>query len=281
MAKKSRPRKLSVYLYIPNIIGYIRVLLNCFAFYICSSNKQLFSVLYFISFVCDALDGWFARKFNQVSTFGAVLDMVTDRISTACLLVILSQVYRPGLVFLSLLALDIGSHWFQMYSFLLLEYMLLSRGFFFMAINAFHLFFATTYSLSTFLAGEASHKDVKDSTNWLFKAYYGNRIFMCYCCVACEVNLLYITLFLLAKDHNENLTEVVAEASKQNSALAVLLALLLVGWAIKQAVNFIQVRSMAVTSDLDQVELKLVFMVSDEDTADLCVDYDINKKQKA
>ncbi|KAI8554042.1 hypothetical protein RHMOL_Rhmol05G0066800 [Rhododendron molle] len=225
MAKKSRPRKLSVYLYIPNIIGYIRILMNCFAFYICSSNKQLFSVLYFISFVCDALDGWFARKFNQVSTFGAVLDMVTDRISTACLLVILSQVYRPGLVFLSLLALDIGSHWFQMYS--------------------------------TFLAGKASHKDVKDSTNWLFKAYYGNRIFMCYCCVACE--LLYITLFLLAKDHNENLTEVVAEASKQNSALAVLLALLLVGWAIKQAVNFIQMKT----------------------AADLCVDYDINKKQKA
>ncbi|KAK2997769.1 hypothetical protein RJ639_025397 [Escallonia herrerae] len=31
------------------------------------------------SFVCDALDGWFARKFNQVSTFGAVLDMVTDK----------------------------------------------------------------------------------------------------------------------------------------------------------------------------------------------------------
>ncbi|XP_058213456.1 CDP-diacylglycerol--inositol 3-phosphatidyltransferase 1 isoform X2 [Rhododendron vialii] len=210
MAKKSRPRKLSVYLYIPNIIGYIRVLMNCFAFYICSSNKQLFSVLYFISFVCDALDGWFARKFNQVSTFGAVLDMVTD---------------RPGLVFLSLLALDIGSHWFQMYS--------------------------------TFLAGKASHKDVKDSTNWLFKAYYGNRIFMCYCCVACE--LLYITLFLLAKNQNENLTKVVLEAAKQNSALAVLLALLLVGWAIKQAVNFIQMKT----------------------AADLCVDYDINKKQKA
>ncbi|KAF7142412.1 hypothetical protein RHSIM_Rhsim05G0056700 [Rhododendron simsii] len=225
MAKKSRPRKLSVYLYIPNIIGYIRVLMNCFAFYICSSNKQLFSVLYFISFVCDALDGWFARKFNQVSTFGAVLDMVTDRISTACLLVILSQVYRPGLVFLSLLALDIGSHWFQMYS--------------------------------TFLAGKASHKDVKDSTNWLFKAYYGNRIFMCYCCVACE--LLYITLFLLAKNQNENLTKVVVEAAKQNSALAVLLVLLLVGWAIKQAVNFIQMKT----------------------AADLCVDYDIIKKQKA
>ncbi|KAK2977774.1 hypothetical protein RJ640_028919, partial [Escallonia rubra] len=73
------------------------------------------------SFVCDALDGWFARKFNQVSTFGAVLDMVTDRISTACLLVILSQVYRPGLVFLSLLALDIASHWLQMYRMILAQ----------------------------------------------------------------------------------------------------------------------------------------------------------------
>ncbi|GFS36562.1 phosphatidylinositol synthase 1 [Actinidia rufa] len=206
MAKKSKPpRKLSVYLYIPNIIGYIRVLMNCFAFYICFSNKKLFSVLYFVSFVCDALDGWFARKFNQVSTFGAVLDMVTDRISTACLLVILSQVYRPGLVFLSLLALDIASHWLQMYS--------------------------------TFLVGKVSHKDVKDSSNWLFKAYYGNRMFMGYCCVACEV---------------------VADAAKLNPILSVLLVLLLVGWAIKQAVNVIQMKT----------------------AADACVDYDINKKQK-
>ncbi|KAK2986113.1 hypothetical protein RJ640_024612 [Escallonia rubra] len=93
------------------------------------------------SFVCDALDGWFAGKFNQVlvkvvytyeilvcillpfvvfvSTFGAALDMVIDRISTACLLIILSQAYRPGLVFLSLLALDIASHWLQMYKYLI------------------------------------------------------------------------------------------------------------------------------------------------------------------
>ncbi|XP_028056181.1 CDP-diacylglycerol--inositol 3-phosphatidyltransferase 1-like [Camellia sinensis] len=229
MAKNSRPRKLSVYLYIPNIIGYIRVLMNCFAFYICFSDKKLFSVLYFVSFVCDALDGWFARKFNQVSTFGAVLVFYSDnngqkRISTTCLLVILSQIYRPGLVFLSLLALDIASHWLQMYS--------------------------------TFLVGKVSHKDVKDSTNWLFKAYYGNRIFMCYCCVACEV--LYIILFLLAKNQNENLKNVIMDATKQNSVLSVLLVLLVVGWAIKQAVNVIQIKT----------------------AADACVDYDINKKQK-
>ena len=31
------------------------------------------------SFVCDELDGRAARAFNQSSTFGAVLDMLTDR----------------------------------------------------------------------------------------------------------------------------------------------------------------------------------------------------------
>ncbi|KAF5443666.1 hypothetical protein F2P56_036204 [Juglans regia] len=216
--------KLSVYLYIPNIIGYIRILMNCLAFGVCFSNKKLFSILYLISFVCDALDGYFARKLNQVSTFGAVLDMVTDRISTACLLVILSQVYRPGLIFLSLLALDIASHWLQMYS--------------------------------TFLFGRASHKDVKDSTNWLFKAYYGNRIFMAYCCVSCEV--LYIILFLVAKNQTNDVIDVLVYTAKQNSLLSLLVALALFGWAIKQAINIIQMKT----------------------AADLCVLYDINKKQR-
>ncbi|CAL9028241.1 unnamed protein product [Prunus brigantina] len=227
MAKKSvtqrRLTKLDVYLYIPNIIGYIRVLMNCFAFAQCFSNKQLFSILYFVSFVCDGVDGWCARKFNQVSTFGAVLDMVTDRISTACLLVVLSQVYRPGLVFLSLLALDIASHWLQMYS--------------------------------TFLLGKASHKDVKDSTNWLFKAYYGNRMFMAYCCVACEV--LYIILFLLAKNETESLIDVLTGLAKHITPLSVLVGLSLFGWAVKQAVNLIQLKT----------------------AADVCVLHDINKKQ--
>nr|GEV60153.1 probable CDP-diacylglycerol--inositol 3-phosphatidyltransferase 2 [Tanacetum cinerariifolium] len=224
MASKSRPRTISVYLYIPNIIGYIRVLMNVFAFAICFTNKELFSILYFISFVCDALDGWFARKFNQVSTFGAVLDMVTDRISTACLLVILSQVYRPSFIFLSLLALDIASHWLQMYS--------------------------------TFLVGKSNHKDVKDSTSWLFKLYYGNRMFMGYCCIACEV--LYIALFLLAKE-SQTITDVLLGAAQQSIIYSALIALLLFGWATKQLVNIIQIKT----------------------AADLCVLYDLNKKHNA
>ncbi|KAJ8767023.1 hypothetical protein K2173_012534 [Erythroxylum novogranatense] len=191
--------------------GFIRILTNCFAFAICFSNKQLFCLLYFLSFVCDGIDGWCARKFNQVSTLGAVLDMVTDRISTACLLVILSQVYRPSLVFVSLLALDIASHWLQMYS--------------------------------SFLLGKGSHKDVKDSTNWLFKAYYGNRMFMAFCCLACEV--LYITLFLLAENKTENLVDAVITSTRGESPHSILIGLSLLGWMIKQVVNVIQLKTAA------------------------------------
>ncbi|KAG6779666.1 hypothetical protein POTOM_016060 [Populus tomentosa] len=183
-----KPGKLSVYLYIPNIIGYTRVFMNCYAFAICFSNKWLFCALYFISFVCDGVDGWCARKFNQVSTFGAVLDMVTDR------------------------------------------YFL------------FHIRYIPNLNFScsfTFLLGKVSHKDVKDSTNWLFKAYYGNRMFMAYCCVACEV--LYITLFLLAKNDSEKLMDVLKASITEGSPISVLVGLSLFGWAIKQLVNVIQV----------------------------------------
>ncbi|KAK9682206.1 hypothetical protein RND81_10G057800 [Saponaria officinalis] len=224
MVDISKPKMSTIYLYVPNIIGYIRVLMNCVAFAICFSHKGIFVVLYFISFVCDGIDGWFARKLNQVSTLGAVLDMVTDGISTACLSVLLSQIYRPGLIFLSLLALDIASHWFQMYS--------------------------------TFLSGKASHKDVNDSSSWLFRAYYGNRMFMAFCCVSCEV--LYIILFYLAKSQNEDVIDVVISSAIQSLPLFILEALVLFGWAVKQSINVIQLKT----------------------AADACVLYDINRKQK-
>ncbi|XP_008795003.2 probable CDP-diacylglycerol--inositol 3-phosphatidyltransferase 2 isoform X2 [Phoenix dactylifera] len=191
--------------------SYMRVLMNCVAFALCFSNKTLFAILYFFSFFCDGLDGWFARKFNQVSTFGAVLDMITDRVSTACLLALLSQLYRPGLIFLSLLGLDIASHWLQMYS--------------------------------SFLSGKTSHKDVKDKSNWLLKAYYGQRLFMAFCCSGSEV--LYIILFLLAGNQSESVLDVCLNAMKQSSLLSLILCLTLIGWGIKQVVNIIQMKTAA------------------------------------
>ena len=51
--------------------GYARVLAAVYAFGVALTNPTAAVLAYFASFVCDELDGRFARKFNQSSTFGA------------------------------------------------------------------------------------------------------------------------------------------------------------------------------------------------------------------
>jgi phosphatidylglycerophosphate synthase len=54
---------------------------------------------------------------EHVTRCAQVLDMVTDRLSTAGLLAVLGMLYpRSYMVFLAIMFLDIFSHWFQMYS---------------------------------------------------------------------------------------------------------------------------------------------------------------------
>lgn len=75
------------------------------------------SLLYSISCLLDALDGIAARYFNQSTQFGSVLDMVTDRCTTACLLVFLSSAWpRWALLFQVLISLDLASHYMHMYA---------------------------------------------------------------------------------------------------------------------------------------------------------------------
>lgn len=217
-------RSWPIYLYVPNLIGYARILANLVAFGFAFTNKKLFAGLYLMSFICDELDGRFARLLNQTSTFGAVLDMVTDRVSTAGLLVVLSHNYKSCFgLFLGLLALDIASHWLQMYS--------------------------------MFLASKASHKDVADSKSKLLKAYYQHRMFMGYCCVGAEV--LYLILYIIAEEQFSSVLDVVHNAATRSSPWLILGLVALPGWAIKQLVNFLQIRS----------------------AAEVCVLYDIQKSK--
>lgn len=125
-----------------------------------------FVISYGASFVCDELDGRFARMLDQTSTFGSVLDMVTDRVATSCLLAILCSMY-PSYQFLmlSLLMLDIFSHWFQTYA--------------------------------TLAMGEHTHKDI-NSRSFIVRFYYQHRIFMGFCCVCVE--LLYLCAFLIGHE---------------------------------------------------------------------------------
>ena len=80
-------------------------------------NPRRCSVLYSMSCLLDALDGYAARVFNQSTRFGAVLDMVTDRCTTSCLLVFLAiaqPAYAP--IFQVLISLDFASHYMHMYA---------------------------------------------------------------------------------------------------------------------------------------------------------------------
>ena len=105
------------------------------------------SLLYSISCLLDALDGIAARRYNQSTTFGAVLDMVTDRCTTSCLLVFLASAWpRWSIVFQGLISLDLASHYIHMYATL------------------------------TMGAQGQSHKKVDSSRSWVLHLYYTNRV---------------------------------------------------------------------------------------------------------
>mmetsp|Transcript_22934 Transcript_22934/g.23878 ORF Transcript_22934/g.23878 Transcript_22934/m.23878 type:complete len:217 (+) Transcript_22934:2-652(+) len=110
----------SVYLYVANIIDYLRLVSLIASLFYFETDPIKFAVLYFCSFSLDLFDGMAARYFKQCSRFGSALDMITDRLSTLCLLAILGRLYSEYfLVFTLLIVLDIGSHWLQIYSSLL------------------------------------------------------------------------------------------------------------------------------------------------------------------
>ncbi|GAB68822.1 phosphatidylinositol synthase [Plasmodium cynomolgi strain B] len=90
-------KKTSVYFYIPNIIGYIRVILALWGFMICWKNLILFAVLYGTSQILDAFDGWTARK-----------------LSTTLLYLLNGNVYDEYLIAIGLIMIaDIGGHYFH------------------------------------------------------------------------------------------------------------------------------------------------------------------------
>ena len=101
----------------PRLIGYSRIVLAIASLYYMPLHPRTCSLLYSVSCLLDALDGVAARYFQQSTQFGAVLDMVTDRCTTACLLVFLSSAWpRWALLFQGLISLDLASHYMHMYA---------------------------------------------------------------------------------------------------------------------------------------------------------------------
>lgn len=127
--------------------GYIRIILMLPSLYFMPLHPRRCSFLYSISCLLDALDGVAARKYEQSTRFGAVLDMVTDRCTTTCLLVFLATA-KPAysMIFQGLISLDLASHYMHMYATLV-------------------------------MGGQTqSHKNVDAKRSYIMNLYYTNRV---------------------------------------------------------------------------------------------------------
>lgn len=108
--KKTPIKRGNTLLYAPNIIGYGRIVLMFISIWM---NTRWFAVLYSISYILDALDGYAARYLKQESELGYILDMGVDRSATAVLMMRVCK-EKPWLFSTigTFLALDILSHMF-------------------------------------------------------------------------------------------------------------------------------------------------------------------------
>ncbi|KAL1881991.1 hypothetical protein VTK73DRAFT_3320 [Phialemonium thermophilum] len=163
--REESPEK--IFLFWPNIIGYFRIVLAVASLYYMPLHPRTCCSLYSISCLLDALDGYVARVCDQSTRFGAVLDMVTDRCTTACLLVFLSTAFpRWAIIFQGLISLDLASHYVHMYA-------TLAMG-----------------------GSSTSHKSVDKSRSRLLNLYYTNRTVLFIFCALNET--FFIALYLLS-----------------------------------------------------------------------------------
>ncbi|KAG0364055.1 CDP-alcohol phosphatidyltransferase-domain-containing protein [Gamsiella multidivaricata] len=164
VASKPAAADENVFLFIPNLIGYTRIILAAGSLYYMPLHPKTCMLMYSISCLLDAVDGQAARYYDQCSKFGAVLDMVTDRCTTACLLCYLASVYKPyALIFQFLIALDVSSHYMHMYS--------------------------------SLTSGASSHKKISESSNFILRAYYSNNNVLFAFCFANELFFVILYLF--------------------------------------------------------------------------------------
>lgn len=154
----------NIFLFVPNLIGYARVVLALISFYLMPWSPWPAVFCYLLSALLDAFDGHAARALNQSTKFGAMMDMLTDRCATMCLLVNLSLLY-PAYTFLFQVSmcLDISSHWLHLHS-------------------------------ST-IKGSASHKTIDLSGNPILRVYYTSKPVLFVMCAGNE--LFFCLLYLL------------------------------------------------------------------------------------
>ncbi|KAJ7219214.1 CDP-diacylglycerol-inositol 3-phosphatidyltransferase [Mycena pura] len=154
----------NVFLFVPNLIGYTRIILAGMSLHFMSYHPKYCTIAYCVSCLLDALDGFAARALGQTSKFGAVLDMVTDRCTTSCLLCYLSSAYPDyALLFQFIIALDFSSHYMHMYS--------------------------------SLVTGSSSHKHIDSDVSKILRWYYNDPLKLFLVCAANEI--FFVSLYLM------------------------------------------------------------------------------------
>lgn len=154
----------NIFLFVPNIIGFGRVILALISFYFMPTNYVIASWCYVVSSLLDAIDGHAARYYNQSTKFGAILDQLTDRVGTMCLMVTLCLFYPTYTFWFQLsMSIDIACHWIYLHT--------------------------------TLLQGKTSHKFIDMSENPIMRLYYTNRTVLFFMCAGNEA--FYAGLYLL------------------------------------------------------------------------------------
>ncbi|SCV04274.1 LAME_0H17150g1_1 [Lachancea meyersii CBS 8951] len=194
--------------YIPNQIGYMRVFTATLSLFLMSKHPMWTTWIYGISCLLDALDGTMARKYNQTSSFGAVLDMVTDRSTTSSLICYLCVAYpKYAPLFQLLVSLDLSSHYMHMYA--------------------------------TLTSGGASHKKI-EKEQWLLHLYYSRRSALFTICAFNELFYLALYLYAFPQLWHFNLPLV-----GQTHVAGIIAVICLPGYVFKQVANVIQMKRAA------------------------------------
>uniref|UniRef100_A0A2A4K946 CDP-diacylglycerol--inositol 3-phosphatidyltransferase n=1 Tax=Heliothis virescens TaxID=7102 RepID=A0A2A4K946_HELVI len=156
--------KENIFLFVPNIIGFGRVILAIISFYFMPTHCILACVCYVTSALLDAIDGHAARYFNQSTKFGAILDQLTDRAGTACLMMTLATFYPQYTFWFQIsMAIDITCHWLYLHT--------------------------------VTLQGKASHKFIDMSENPIMRIYYTNKLVLFFMCAGNEA--FYAALYVM------------------------------------------------------------------------------------
>jgi CDP-diacylglycerol--glycerol-3-phosphate 3-phosphatidyltransferase len=78
------------FLTIPNLISIFRILLILpLALYVWHSNLKMIVILVLIAIISDFFDGIIARRFNQISEWGKILDPLADKLAIGTVLIVL------------------------------------------------------------------------------------------------------------------------------------------------------------------------------------------------